>query len=103
MMFFEERIPESDSVPVPSGVYIIGDGIPSGKWTISYTGSSIGKVQVYTDADAYKNGHLSAIVDTYLEEGDTTTVIVEDGQYLTLMGASNTYYFTPFSASALGF
>jgi len=94
---------EWQEVEVPAGVYIIGEDIPAGRYVLSFTGSSIGPVNVYPTKEAYIENGFDTIVQEYLNPGDKINLLVDDGQYLELIGASNTYLFAPYTGAALGF
>lgn len=101
-------------VEVPQGVYVIGEDIPAGKWTIKAveglsaaiywgdtldeSGVSLGYGDIYVGETVYSKAH------SYYSEGDTTEVTWEmkDGQYFIVN--NGIALFTPYAGKPdLGF
>lgn len=106
---------EWQEVEVPKGVWVVGEDIPAGKWTIkaadgltAYIGW--GDMLNETGTDVSYNGNiyeselLLSVNYDYYEKGDATEVTweLEDGQYFIVN--DGIALFSPFSGkSSLGF
>ena len=103
-------------VEVPQGIWIVGEDIPAGKWTIKHTDGVQGTKVIWSDAIDASGASLSYdgklyeyewIYDPdnkYYDKGDPTEVIwdLKAGQYLMVEDGIAT--FTPYSGKpSLGF
>lgn len=103
-------------VEVPAGIWIVGEDIPAGKWTIKHTDGVSSTKVVWADAiDAsgaslsydgklYETEYLYDPDNKYYDKGDPTEVTWElkAGQYL--MVADGIATFTPYAGKpSLGF
>ena len=92
-------------VTVPTGVYIVGEDIPAGKWSIEigdpeseyYTLCSVATYG--TPDDYYKS--LGCVSSATLQPGIPYTLNIIDGQLLKISG--NRILFHPFTGASLGF
>ena len=80
-------------VDVPRGVYIVGEDIPAGKWSVRATSDAIFQQFTSMDATIYKFFDI-------LNPGDVLTVNLQDGWMIKISG---TVVFTPYTGAALGF
>ena len=95
---------EWNEFEVPAGVYIIGEDIPAGRYTVSYFGtSSLAPFKVWKDKEAFNENRYGTVIEEYFDNGDSLNVIVDDGQYLDIHGTGNVFIFTPYTGSSLGF
>ena len=106
---------EWQEVEVPQGVYVIGEDIPAGKWTIKaadkinayvYWGDALSDsgTEITYDGRVYEYEGLYSVNYRYYEKGDTTEVTwdLKDGQYFIV--DDGIVLFTPYSGkSSLGF
>lgn len=92
-------------VTVPTGVYIVGEDIPAGKWSIEigepeseyYTVCS---VATYGTPDDYYNSH-GCVSSAVLQPGIPFTLNIIDGQLVEING--NRILFHPFTGASIGF
>lgn len=95
---------EWNEVEVPAGVYIIGEDIPAGRYTVSYYGtSSLAPFKVWKNKDAFNENKFGTVIEEYFDHGDSLNIIIDDGQYLEIHGTGNVFIFTPYTGSSLGF
>lgn len=87
------------NVAVPSGMYLVGDDIPAGRWTVTAAGS--GMVTVYKSIDEDGKGDGIVQYTPYMSAGDTANIDLYEGQYVKIEQLST--YFTPYVGAALGF
>lgn len=87
-------------VQVPAGVYVIGEDIPSGRWTVS-PGGRLSTITLYPTKTDYTEQTYNYISLTMLNEGESYTLDVQDGQCLEIGGGALT--FAPYVGAALGF
>ncbi len=106
---------EWQEVEVPQGVYVIGEDIPAGKWTIKaadqvdasvYWGDAINDAgtAITFDGDLYEYESLYSVNHRYYEKGDTVEVTwdLKEGQYFIV--EDGIALFTPYSGKpSLGF
>lgn len=88
-------------VEVPSGVYIIGEDIPEGRWSIKCNGKGGGIYTLYPDKESYLDNGLGYIAMKFFNGEDIMNVILDNGQYLEL--SASTYTFSPMIGADLGF
>lgn len=96
-------------VIVPSGIYIIGEDIPEGKWNIKAIGKST--VFVYVGREMYNEftvhfddfNTLYGEESSMYDEGDTTNITynLKNGMYLQIKGGSAA--FTPYKGNSFSF
>ena len=95
---------EWNEVEVPAGVYIIGEDIPAGHYTVSYYGkSNLAPFRLWRDKAAFNENEFGTVVEEYFSNGDSINVIMDDGQCLEIHGTENVFVFTPYTGSNLGF
>lgn len=87
-------------VPVPAGVYVIGEDIPSGRWTVS-PGERLSSFTLYPTKADYTEQTYNYVTLQMLSEGESYTLEVQDGQCLEIGGGALT--FAPYVGAALGF
>lgn len=87
-------------VQVPAGVYVIGEDIPSGRWTVA-PGGRLSTITLYPTKTDYTEQTYNYISLTMLNEGESYTLDVQDGQCVEIGGGALT--FTPYVGAALGF
>lgn len=107
---------EWQEVEVPQGIWVVGEDIPVGKWTIKYTDGVSSTRIVWSDAldasgasltysgEVYEYASLYDPNDKYYDKGDTTEVTwdLKAGQYLMVEDGIAT--FTPYAGKqSLGF
>lgn len=106
---------EWQEVEVPQGVYIIGDDIPAGKWTIKaadgiyayvYWGDSLNDAgtEITFDGKLYEYEGIFSVHYPYYEKGETKEVSwdLKEGQYFIV--EDGIALFTPYSGKpSLGF
>lgn len=106
---------EWQEVEVPKGVYIIGEDIPAGKWTVKaadqinasvYWGDTINDAgtEITFDGELYEYEGLYSVNYRHYEKGDTTEVTwdLKEGQYFIV--DDGIALFTPYSGKpSLGF
>ena len=98
----DEAIWASDGwqeVEVPGGVYVIGEDIPAGRWSVS-TKSLMTSFTLYPQKSDYTDQTYEYITMQILSEGDSYTLECNEGNCLELGG---TVIFKPFTGAALGF
>lgn len=106
---------EWQEVEVPQGVYVVGQDIPAGKWTIKAADGITADVEWGDMLDAsgaglawggriYEMEFLKSVNYRYYEKGQSTEVTwdLKDGQYFIV--GDGVALFTPYSgAKSLGF
>lgn len=102
---------EWQEVTVPVGVYVVGEDIPAGKWTIKAMPKT--RSRVVHGTSLLSGGDVSSWygADAYIEgteywgysEGEATEInwVLEEGEYFQVHDAA--VIFTPFVGSKLGF
>lgn len=106
---------EWQEVEVPQGVYVVGEDIPAGKWTIKaadgvkvyvYWGDALNETgtELSFNGKLYEYESLYSADHRFYEKGDTTEVSwdMKDGQYFIV--DDGIALFTPYSGKpSLGF
>lgn len=106
---------EWQEVEVPKGVWVVGQDIPAGKWTISAADGVTASVKwgdvldesgvgLSFNGRVYETEYLKSVNYRYYEKGDASEVTWElkDGQYLIV--EDGLALFTPYSGKkSLGF
>lgn len=87
-------------VKVPAGVYVIGEDIPSGRWSVTPSDRLSTFTLFPTKAD-YTEQTYNYISLNMLDAGESYALDVQDGQFLEIGGGALT--FTPYIGAALGF
>ena len=89
---------------VPAGVYIVGEDIPAGKWTINMIDSqsaySVCAFAVYGSPDDFYNSN-GCVSNAFLQVGTPYTANIIDGQLVNITGESVT--FQPYTGSTIRF
>lgn len=91
-------------VEVPSGVYIVGEDIPAGRWTINISDNHsdipVCAFAVYGTPDDFYDSH-GCVSNAYLQVGTPYNANIIDGQLINITG--ETVVFQPSLGAALGF
>lgn len=89
---------------VPAGVYIVGEDIPSGKWTIrmsdKQTAYGICAFAVYGSPDDFYNSN-GCVSNAYIQADAPYTANIIDGQLVNITGES--VIFQPYTGSTIRF
>ena len=76
---------------VPAGVYVVGENIPAGQYTIEMADAEsmypVCTVATYGCPDDFYNSH-GCVTNTFLNEGVTYTMRIVDGQLINVNGNS---------------
>lgn len=86
-------------VDVPGGVYVIGEDIPAGRWSVA-SKSAIASFTLYPQKSDYTEKTYNYLVLQMLSEGESYTLECSEGNCLEL---STSVTFTPFTGASLGF
>lgn len=98
----DEAIWNSDgwqSVTVPGGVYVIGEDIPAGRWSVAADGL-FSSLTLYPSKADYTAQEYNYITMQALTEDQTYTLECADGNCIEINGG---LVFTPYTGAALGF
>ena len=91
---------------VPGGVYIVGEDIPSGKWSVELSdpdaGSVVCAVAVFGSPEDYYDSR-GCLSNTYLQSGAPYTLNLIDGQLVLITAVNTSVLFHPFTGASLGF
>ena len=87
-------------VEVPAGVYVIGEDIPAGRWTVSPS-SRMSTFTLYPQKSDYTDNTYDYIAIQILNDSESYTLECNDGNCLEIGGAA--LVFKPFTGAALGF
>ena len=87
-------------VEVPAGIYVIGEDIPEGRWTVKPNGS-LSSITVYPDKSDYTDRTYDYIAMEMIQKDESFNLEVNSGNCLEISGGA--LIFTPYVSAGLGF
>lgn len=87
-------------VDVPAGIYVIGEDIPEGRWTVKPNGS-LSSITVYPNKSDYTDQTYDYIAMEMIQKDESFNLEVNSGNCLEISGGA--LIFTPYVSAGLGF
>lgn len=87
-------------VEVPAGIYVIGEDIPEGRWTVKPNGS-LSSITVYPNKSDYTDQTYDYIAMEMIQKDESFNLEVNSGNCLEISGGA--LIFTPYVSAGLGF